>query len=524
MSLVSQSQDEDSQWGELDGSDKIPELTSGASKNPFFLTDVADQAAVAMDDREGEGDVYESVIPDDPMATEESWADAVPLTPSTHSATLPPRSHIQGDSRPTLTQLTSTSEFATSGATDLNAADASAAHTGRHIPIPEEMFENPLKELMNSVSTLDILMRKTNYSNIQINSQSVEAGKQGICGNVGTTWYPLMAKNVYRLPVDVLDPGKLLGTGTVKLTGKGKKTRVQLKPLKPRVAAASSMKFTDSMASANEQGPLLQNSSTLYGDAVDAASGSTGSARELAADLSNSDYFQSLFKSHSAVRKSAIINGTAPPRVLPKVRSSVTPFVFPDEMRAIVEQESALFSDDLPRTTSAEAELDPSQQVSWIAETSSLEPGEVTDLFASELNASLTSSSPLMMQLREGLHELLLSHPATPRSESAARILPLTPPPMSASATAPRSMSPIYKLSTDEPSGRQSPVERTLLMTIAGKNMLAHPVPVRAESDELSVSLSIGSAVSKRSAVSQTRRTGGEQRILNAYTAKINKR
>jgi hypothetical protein len=306
------------------------------------------------------------------------------------------------------------------------------------------------------------------------------------------------------------------------LKAKGKKTPVQLKPLKPRVAAASSGKFTDSMASVEEPAASMQRSATVYGETVEATSSTSGSARELAADLSNSAYFKSLFKSRSAAKKSSA--WIAPPRILPKMRTSVTPFVFPEEMRQVLEQESAQFTDDLPRTASTEAETDPSRQVSWIAETSSLEPGEVTDLFASELNASLTSSSPLMMQLKEGVHELLLSHPATPRGESVAHIIPLTPPPMSASTTIPRSQSPVYKLSADEPTGRHSPVERTLLMTIAGKNMLALPVPAKTETDELSVSLSVGSALSKRSAVSQTKRTGGEQRILNAYAAKINKR
>ena len=45
---------------------------------------------------------------------------------------------------------------------------AVAEHTGRHIPVPPQLLEQPLKELMTSVSTLDILMRKTNYPNIHI--------------------------------------------------------------------------------------------------------------------------------------------------------------------------------------------------------------------------------------------------------------------------------------------------------------------------------------------------------------------
>lgn len=45
---------------------------------------------------------------------------------------------------------------------------AVAEHTAHHIPVPPQLLEQPLKELMASVSTLDILMRKTNYPNIHI--------------------------------------------------------------------------------------------------------------------------------------------------------------------------------------------------------------------------------------------------------------------------------------------------------------------------------------------------------------------
>lgn len=41
--------------------------------------------------------------------------------------------------------------------------------TVRHIPIPETMLEDPLTGLMRSVSTLDILVKKTNYHNIHVN-------------------------------------------------------------------------------------------------------------------------------------------------------------------------------------------------------------------------------------------------------------------------------------------------------------------------------------------------------------------
>jgi hypothetical protein len=79
----------------------------------------------------------------------------------------PPYGELQSDPGPTW------SAAAYSAPLDSSLSGPGNEHTGRHIPIPLELLEDPLKELRSSVSTLDILMKKTNYSNIHVNRSDV---------------------------------------------------------------------------------------------------------------------------------------------------------------------------------------------------------------------------------------------------------------------------------------------------------------------------------------------------------------
>jgi hypothetical protein len=92
----------------------------------------------------------------------------------------PPYGELPSDAGPTW------SAAAYSAPLDSSVSAPGNEHTGRHIPIPLELLEDPLKELRSSVSTLDILMKKTNYSNIHVNRSDISLWFNVLCAKVPT--------------------------------------------------------------------------------------------------------------------------------------------------------------------------------------------------------------------------------------------------------------------------------------------------------------------------------------------------
>jgi hypothetical protein len=237
----------------------------------------------------------------------------------------------------------------------------------------------------------------------------VEFGKKGINNNVGFTWYPLMAKNVYRLSSDSLELDKLLGSRLVKPATRSKKVPGQLKPLKltkvSRSNSAKSAAPSSVEAAIPEGGGVLE----VYSQHDTAGQGQgqehsvpLGSAgrHELAADFTESAYFQSLFKSHAAVKKTT--EKTRKP--LPKLH---------------VYEGQAYEAYGLAPITLTHAGEDFSDELQTRPTTGPSGP-ELAQLSTASTTDVECSTSLLMVELKEAVHNLLLSHPATPRELDAS--------------------------------------------------------------------------------------------------------
>ena len=124
-------------------------------KSGVFLTGVLEQQSGAFPVVEEEGDAGDEDSWEDTRNNPAQCGKSSPVTPHFH---VPLQSHSQQQQlQPRLSDYE-----------PLLAAAPTGSVTQR-IPIPPELLANPLKELMSSVSTLDLLMRKTNYNNIHIN-------------------------------------------------------------------------------------------------------------------------------------------------------------------------------------------------------------------------------------------------------------------------------------------------------------------------------------------------------------------
>lgn len=90
-------------------------------------------------------------------ATDLSAMSSRPLTPGGENFALPPRHYSE-------TEVVFHADRKTSGLNEFGAT----RNTGRSIPIPEQLKIPPLRELLQSVSTLDIMKSKAKYPNIAV--------------------------------------------------------------------------------------------------------------------------------------------------------------------------------------------------------------------------------------------------------------------------------------------------------------------------------------------------------------------
>lgn len=340
----------------------------------------------------------------------------------------------------------------------------------------------------------------------------MEYGNQGINANVGKSWYPLMQKNVYRLSTDALNPDSLfVGTRAAKKAtkakpaGRYKRAPGSLKPIKAS-ALSSSLPATRMQA-------LLHEAVTTE---QPFAAKPTQTGVELAPDLSNSAYFKALFQPLDRSKKlSKSASAPRPLPALPKRAASPT-------TDTSAKSGGYFYEQYIP---SAEDITSESSQLG-------LDNGpNVTDLSLTEFQTSVTSyTAPLLQELKDTIHTMMLSHSATPRGGSAhdsrQASAPLTPPPLDHTpAVNPpirlpaRPLSPAYVMS-DEITAPSSPKESLRAMSVAGKKLLTSQSTLPVE-DDLSSMISVGSALSQHSALSYQRSAGKD--IIKAYNENIHK-
>lgn len=190
-----------------------------------------------------------------------------------------------------------------------------------------------------------------------------------------------MQKNVYRLGSDALDPEKLLGIA------KPRRSRAEGGSLSSRPPGTLKPLKTPPSAGVVAKPPLsVQTQDQSVVPPAGRASPST-QAPDVLDDLSTSAYFQSLLKSHAAVKKSK-----KAPRPLPRIPSSRPLSAFQLEMHSVTESTAA---DSAAQTTESAG------------------IGGV-DAMNNEFLSTVDSQASLMRELRESMHALLLSNPATP--------------------------------------------------------------------------------------------------------------
>jgi hypothetical protein len=311
-------------------------------------------------------------------------------------------------------------------------------------------------------------------------SQSVEFGKKGINNNVGFTWYPLMAKNVYRLSSDQLELDKLLGSRLVKPATRSKKVPGQLKPLKlTKVSRSNSAKSAAPLSTdeAVPHGGVTSEDCSQHGTAGQrqgqehsAPLGSAG-RHELTANFTESAYFKSLFKSHAAVKKTT----EKTHKSLPKLH---------------VYEGQAYEAYGLAPITPTHAEEDFSDELQTRPTTGPI-GHELAQFSTTSTTDVECSTSLLMVELKEAVHNLLLSHPATPRELDASP--PALSPPSHQHSSSMLGRANSHHHAVSGPAGKLTFDN----MLVAGKPLLQ--ARGGEEGDEVSLMHSVNSAASMKS-------------------------
>lgn len=344
-----------------------------------------------------------------------------------------------------------------------------------------------------------------------------------------------MAKNVYRLSHESLDLDKLLGPRLVK-PSRARKTPVLLKPLKVPIRAdrgarptstksqtsvtapaastaesavgQDSMAFSASVIEVSGAGPVTTESlATALQAGLDShhedhtyAVSADSQERELS-DPSDSAYFKSLFKSHTAVQKSHKKRHIQPlRRSLPKIVTfqEAAPHVASDIGTPNTGEQR--FTDEIasrPLTTRLSNDI------------AQFSTSSTTDHLSLGISASLHSDSPLMAELKEAVHHLLLSHPATPRCEQDRESPGLSPPtyqPGSSDDIINRYKSGVYVMGREGGTEERFNFSTPVNIVISGKPLLPPAAHHGADGDDISVMHSVGSALSLRSSNSMPAR------------------
>lgn len=335
---------------------------------------------------------------------------------------------------------------------------------------------------------------------------------------MGTSWYPLMQKNVYRLSIDALNPDKLFVGAQVarksKPAGRYKRAPGTLKPLR-----------ATSMGGMSSSLPAARMQALLHDAVLSERAGDTKDVVELAPDLSNSAYFKSLFKPLDRGKK--LSKSASAPRPLPALpRKSTTSVVGPANSTA----GGHFYEEFIPTNEDITTEFN---FATLPTEDSVLDAS--LSVAISEVQPSITSSTgPLIQELKDTIHNML-SNTATPSGGSVHDCAPLTPPPpdhapvanppvrpeppRSELRLAPRSASPVYMMD-DETTAPSSPREAMKAMTVAGKKLLTS-VPQISLEDDISSMATVDSAASLHSTQTFPRTVGKD--IIKLYNDNIHK-
>jgi hypothetical protein len=282
------------------------------------------------------------------------------------------------------------------------------------------------------------------------------------------------------LSSDSLELDKLLGSRLVKPATRSKKVPGQLKPLKLTKVSRSNSAKSAAPLSAEAAVPEGGGVSEVYsqhdtagqrhGQEHSAPLGSAG-RHELAADFTESAYFRSLFKSHAAVKKTT--EKTHKP--LPKLH---------------VYEGQAYEAYGLAPITPTHAEEGFSDELQT-RPTTGPSGHELAQFSTASTTDVECSTSLLMVELKEAVHNLLLSHPATPRELDASS--PALSPPSHQHSSSMLGRANSHHHAVSGPAGKLTFDN----MLVAGKPLLQ--ARGGEEGDEVSLMHSVNSAASLRS-------------------------
>lgn len=341
-----------------------------------------------------------------------------------------------------------------------------------------------------------------------------------------------MQKNVYRLSNDALNPDKLFVGATVSknagkaVTATRRHKNRTLKPLRSTAAMSSSLPAARMQALLHgavvNEHPFPTDAEPSEHDGHIQSGGRVAKdVVELTPDLSNSAYFKSLFKAVDRKKSKSA------PRPLPALPQKIGASAVNTS-----EKSSYFYEQYLPRAEDTSSKMH--------------SPGEAHALEGNFSTADFQASytEPLLEELKETIHCMLLPHNMTPRGSGGdggggggRDSAPLTPPPTEhglplnpptrPTTTTAGPVSHFFVMSDDTApsSPREAP---PTTMSVAGKKLLksicspthSHSQISLAE-DDMSSMASVGSALTQHSAVSRHRVVGKD--IIRAYNDNISK-